>query len=295
MTLAVDIRGVWHSFAGSHGPPALEDVSLSVREGERLGILGPNGGGKSTLLRLVLGLLPLQRGEITVCGVSPSRARRDGLIGYVPQRPEMELAMPLSAREVLALGATWRLPAWRRVPPDMAAQVERTIDLVGAREFAERPVGSLSGGQLQRVLIGRALVSKPRILVLDEPMVGIDVAGQRQFASLLGEIHRTTGVTMLTVTHDLRAIVAGSDQVACLARRLHSHGSPQGLTPAVLAELFSHDVAGLMGELAGMHVHAHGAGETCPDGHRHGPGCSHAPDRSSGPDRSRGAGEGGGA
>jgi zinc transport system ATP-binding protein len=177
----------------------------------------------------------------------------------------------------------------------MAAQVERTIDLVGAREFAERPVGSLSGGQLQRVLIGRALVSKPRILVLDEPMVGIDVAGQRQFASLLGEIHRTTGVTMLTVTHDLRAIVAGSDQVACLARRLHSHGSPQGLTPAVLAELFSHDVAGLMGELAGMHVHAHGAGETCPDGHRHGPGCSHAPDRSSGPDRSRGAGEGGGA
>ena len=285
MTSAVDIRGVWHTFAGTHGTPTLEDVSLSVRAGERLGILGPNGGGKSTLLRLVLGLLPLQRGEITVCGVSPSKAHRDGLIGYVPQRPEMEMAMPLTAREVLAQGVTWRLAPWRRVPATLAAQVERTIDLVGARDFADKPVGSLSGGQVQRVLIGRALVGQPRILVLDEPMVGVDAAGQRQFASLLAEIHRTTGVTMLTVTHDLRAIVAGSDQVACLARRLHSHGSPKGLTPAVLAELFSHDVAGLMGELAGMHVHAHGPGETCPDGPSHGhergkghgPGCSHAP------------------
>lgn len=265
MTDAVHIKGLFHTYPGA-AVTALEDVSLSIGSGERVGILGPNGGGKSTLLKLILGLIPTQRGTITVCGLTPAEARRRGLIGYVPQRPETELSMPISAREVVELAATWRLPPWHRVSAGLLAQVEQTLGLVGATEFADRPVGTLSGGQLQRVLIARALVCKPRILALDEPMVGIDAAGQRQFASLLSAIHASTRITMLTVTHDLRAIVAGSDSVACLARRLHSHGSPTGLTPAVLAELFSHDVAGLMGELAGMHVHAHGAGESCPTG-----------------------------
>jgi zinc transport system ATP-binding protein len=279
---AVSITSVSYAYPDAPSP-ALEEVSLVVRSGERLGILGPNGGGKSTLLRLILGLLELQSGDIRVCGRTPAQARREGLIGYVPQRPEIELSMPLSAREVVELGAAWRLSPMRRVPASVRLLVEETLSLVGASEFADKPIGSLSGGQLQRVLIGRALVSRPRILALDEPMVGIDAAGQRQFASLLASIHARTGVTMLTVTHDLRAIVAGSDQVACLARRLHSHGSPTGLTPAVLAELFSHDVAGLMGELAGVHVHAHGAGEACPQSkpasccdHHHGHGEKHA-------------------
>jgi zinc transport system ATP-binding protein len=263
MSDAVVISDVGYTYPGA-ASAALEAVSLTVRNGERLGILGPNGGGKSTLLRLILGLIPLQQGSIAVCGTTPQEARQNRLIGYVSQRPELELSMPLSCREVVELAAAWQLAPWRSVSAEVRRNVDEVLRLVGAADYASRPIGSLSGGQLQRVLIARALVCKPRILALDEPMVGIDAAGQRQFAALLGTIHKATGITMLTVTHDLRAIAAGSDQVACLAQRLHSHGSPRGLTPEVLGELFSHDVAGLMGELEGVHVHAHGADESCP-------------------------------
>lgn len=271
---AVSIEQVAFRYPGADAP-ALEGVSLRVMHGERLGILGPNGGGKSTLLKLVLGLLEPTSGTIRVFGVSPKEARHRGYIGYVPQRPEVELGLPLSARDVVMLGALWRVPPWKSLAKEDAERVGRTIELVGASAYADRPVGKLSGGQMQRILIARALVCQPRILALDEPMVGIDASGQRTFAELLAKVHGELGVTMLTVTHDLRAIAAGSDRVACLARRLHSHGSPQGLTPRVLAELFSHDIAGLSGELGGMHVHAHGPGEACPAPEAKAPGCGH--------------------
>lgn len=263
--LAVEFDRVSFAYPGAPAP-ALEQVSLSVGVGERLGILGPNGGGKSTLIKLMLGLLEPSSGSVRVLGVPATQARQRGLIGYVPQRPDIELAMPLSVRDAITLGAAWRVSAWRRVPSSIKQRVDRMIALTGAREFAHKPIGALSGGQLQRALIARALAAETRILALDEPTVGIDAAGQLQFAELLQTVHAELGVTILVVSHDLRAIVAGSDRVACLARRLHSHTSPQGLTPQVLAELFSHDVAGLSalsGPLAGMHVHAHGAGEPC--------------------------------
>lgn len=262
---AVSYERVTFTYPGAE-KPALENVSLRVEPGERLGILGPNGGGKSTLLKLTLGLLPLGEGEgsaggggrIRIFGMSPREARAAGLIGYVPQRAEAELGLPVSVRQMVMLGAAWRLAPWRRVPRDVRRRVDDLIGLVGAEPYADRPVGKLSGGQLQRAMIARALAAGPRILALDEPTVGIDVAGQRHFADLLAAVHRELGVTILIVSHDLRAIVAGCDRVACLARRLHSHTSPQGLTPQVLAELFSHDVAGVLGE---VHLHAHAAGQ----------------------------------
>lgn len=264
---AVDIHQVSFTYPGA-AAPALEAVSLQVSTAERLGILGPNGGGKSTLLKLLLGLLPLQSGTIRVKGMTPEAARRAGVIGYVPQKVGVEMAMPLSVREFVTLGAAWRVAPWRRIPGDVRARVQRMLALAGAEAFADRPIGKLSGGQFQRAMIARALAADASILVLDEPTVGIDPAGQQQFADLLARIHADLGLTIMIVSHDLRAIVAGSDRVACLARRLHSHTSPQGLTPQILAEVFSHDVAGLTGSLSGMHVHAHGAGEPCTD-HAH--------------------------
>lgn len=274
---AVEYAGVTFTYPGAEAP-ALERVSLRVEPGERLGILGPNGGGKSTLLKLTLGLLPLHPGggTIRVFGRTPAQARAEGLIGYVPQRAEPELALPLSVRQMVTLGAAWRVPPWRRVPRETRERVASLLHLVGAEEYADRPVGKLSGGQLQRAMIARALAAKAKILALDEPTVGIDAVGQQRFADLLAAVHRELGVTILIVSHDLRAIVAGCDRVACLARRLHSHVSPQGLTPQVLAELFSHDVAGV---LAGVHIHAHDAA-TCPDpSHAH-PRLSSTPDPS---------------
>lgn len=266
---AVEIDGVTFTYPGAE-TPALEGVSLRVAPGERLGILGPNGGGKSTLLKIVLGLLQPGSGTVRVLGRSPAQARREGLIGYVAQRPNLELRLPLSVREAVLLGGAWRSAPWRPPPRSSREHAARMIDLVGAGEFADRPIGRLSGGQLQRALIARALAADAKILALDEPTVGIDAAGQARFAELLDRVHRELGLTILTITHDLRAIVAGSDRVACLACRLHSHTSPTGLTPQILAELFTHDVAGLAGlggALSGMHVHAHAAGEPCSEAH----------------------------
>lgn len=264
---AVELENVGFTYPGAANA-ALERITLRVENGERLGILGPNGGGKSTLLKIILGLLQPDTGTVRVLGLSPDRARRECLVGYVAQRPELELLLPLSVREAVTLGASWRTPAYRRVSADARKRADEMIQIVGAGGYADRPIGKLSGGQLQRALIARALAARVRIIALDEPTVGIDAAGQAMFAELLDRVHRDLRVTILVITHDLRAIAAGSDRVACLARRLHSHTSPQGLTPQILAELFTHDVAGLAGiggALAGMHVHAHGAGEPCND------------------------------
>lgn len=286
---AVELDGVCFTYPGGSAM-AVQGVSLRVMPGERLGILGPNGGGKTTLLKLILGLERPQSGRVRVGGLTPIEARKRGLLGYVPQRTEAELGFPMSVRQVVALGATWRMWPWQRVGPTVESRIERAIELVGAGGFASRPIGELSGGQLQRVMIARALAglgsgvgSGGGLLVLDEPTVGIDAAGQQQFAELLSVVHRAAAsgaggpLTILIVSHDIRAVAAGSDRVACLSRTLHYHDSPSGLTPQVLAEVFSHDVAGLVGlgglpgagALAGMHVHAHGPGEACP--HEHAP------------------------
>ncbi len=263
---AIEYEGVTFSYGrGVNGEGgerlALENVTLGVRAGERLGILGPNGGGKTTLLKLTLGLLGGYRGRIGVLGMSPERARRERVIGYVPQRVEAELAFPVSARQVVAMSASRGVPAWRRLGGDAASRVESALAVVGATELAERPIGKLSGGQLQRVMIARALAGQPKILLLDEPTVGIDIAGQQRFAELIRTVHERLGLTIIMVSHDLRTIAAGSDRVACLNSTLHSHVTPEGLTPEVLAEVFRHDVAAIFGD---VHVHAHPAGE-CPD------------------------------
>jgi zinc transport system ATP-binding protein len=244
---------------------AIEGVTLSVREGERLGVLGPNGGGKSTLLKLTLGLLRGYRGEIRVFGHTPQEARRMHLVGYVPQRVEAELRFPLSVEQVVTMAVAVGVPAWKGVPRESREAVRRALAEVGMDELRRRPIGELSGGQLQRVMIARAIAHAPRILILDEPTVGVDIAGQQQFGELLNRLHEHLHLTTIIVSHDLRTIAAGSDRVACLSRTLHSHTAPEGLTPAVLAEVFRHDVAAIFGD---VHVDAHMAAGCTHDHHK---------------------------
>ncbi len=281
---AIDYRAVTFRYGraaveslGAADVPVLQNITLAVRDGERLGILGPNGGGKSTLLKLTLGLLGGYDGEIRVFGLTPQQARRRRLIGYVPQRIEAELDFPLTVRQVAALPASLSLKPWQRVPPDLDRHIDESLRVVGMLDRAQTPIGRLSGGQLQRVMIARALACSPRILVLDEPTVGIDVAGQQQFAALLTRLHAELKLTIVVVSHDLRTVAAGCDRVACLSRTLHSHTAPEGLTPAVLAEVFRHDVAAIFG--SDLHVHAHPAAacpmESAAHTHEHGPGCDH--------------------
>jgi len=275
---------------GAPDTNVLQNITLDVREGERLGILGPNGGGKSTLLRLTLGLLTGYDGEIRVFGLSPEQARRRRVIGYVPQRIEAELDFPLTVRQVVSLAATLPLRPWQRVPPELDERINESLRVVGMLDKSSTPIGRLSGGQLQRVMIARALACSPRVLVLDEPTVGIDVAGQQQFAELLARLHDELNLTIVVVSHDIRTVAAGCDRVACLSRTLHSHTAPEGLTPAVLAEVFRHDVAAIFG--GDLHVHAHAA-SACPiegAAHAQGKGCGHAhADERSHHDRAGGA------
>ncbi|MFG0330018.1 MAG: metal ABC transporter ATP-binding protein [Phycisphaerales bacterium] len=225
---------------------ALERVTMHIPAGTRLGIVGPNGGGKSTLLKLVLGLLKPDEGTIRIFGKPPGHACRERWIGYVPQRHEVEFNFPLSVRQVVRLGLVGDgHGVFRRADRAGREAADESIDRVGMTRFADRPIGDLSGGQQQRVFIARALVNRPRILILDEPLVGVDEVGQRQFSEFMQAVHADYGFTLVTVSHDLRAIAASSDQVACLNRRLHFHDAPSGLTHEVLSEVFEHSVAGV--------------------------------------------------
>ncbi|MDX2017766.1 MAG: ATP-binding cassette domain-containing protein [Planctomycetota bacterium] len=265
---AVEYEGV--SFAYSESGTgatrlALENISLCVHAGERLGILGPNGGGKSTLLKLTLGLLH-GTGTVRVFGRSPAEARRAGLIGFVAQRSEAESAFPLSVAQVVEMGATVGLSPFASPSSETKAAIAEALRVTGADEFAAKPIGALSGGQFQRAMIARALAGKPKLLLLDEPMVGVDPAGQQQFALLLERLSRELGLTIMVVSHDLRTVASGCDRVACLSRTLHFHDDPAGLTPAVLAEVFRHDVAAIFGPAVALDAS---------QPHTHGPGCTH--------------------
>lgn len=233
------------SFAYVHGVRILESITMHIPRGTRLGIVGPNGGGKSTLLKLILGLLRPSEGGITVFGRSPHQACRRSMIGYVPQCHDVEIAFPLSVSQVVRQGIVGRTGMFRRASTEDRRAAEEAMEQVGIADIAGKPIGDLSGGQQQRVFLARALAGRPQLLVLDEPMVGIDEVGQAKFAQLMDSIHQTYKLTVLIVSHDLRAIVAGCDQVACLNRRLHFHAAPAGLTREVLAEVFNHNLAGV--------------------------------------------------
>ena len=271
--IAVEIDHVSFAYEGAQDRVvALDDVSLTVREGERLGILGPNGGGKTTLLKLMLGELEPDLGAVRVFGRSAKDARRDGLVGWLPQRLGADLAWPLSVRQVVELGIAVRLGPLTRLSAQDRTRVDSALELVGMLDKQDRPIGALSGGQVQRVMIARAIAPRPRLLVLDEPTLGVDVRGQRLFAEMIETLQRELGLTVVIVTHELRTIAASAERVACLSRRLHFHDAPQGLTPGVLAQVFAHDVEGIFGE---VHVDAHSA-EDCDDpGHTHDHGCDH--------------------
>jgi zinc transport system ATP-binding protein len=192
-------------------------------------------------------------------GMAAHEARRAGIIGYVPQRNEAELAFPISVRHAVSMTVERSLRPWQSLSRESRDAVTHAMEVVGIAHLSDRPVGRLSGGQLQRAMIARAIAARPSILLLDEPTVGIDVSGQQQFAEMLVALHQSLKLTVIVVSHDIRTVAAGCDRIACLSRTLHSHVSPEGLTPRVLAEVFRHDVAAIFGD---VHVDAHAA-STC--------------------------------
>jgi zinc transport system ATP-binding protein len=201
------------------GVPALEDVSLEVEDGEFLGLVGPNGGGKSTLLRIVLGLLAPDAGTVSVLGLPPARAR--GELGYVPQFAGFRRDFPVTVEETVLLGRLGRTRATFGYRARDRALALRAMEETGVADLRLRPVHALSGGQLQRALISRALAGEPRILLLDEPTANIDLRAEVDIFDLLKRLNAR--MTIVVVSHDIGFVSQYITRIACLNRTLLCH------------------------------------------------------------------------
>ncbi len=208
----------------------LIDASLAVHAGEVVTLIGPNGAGKSTLIRILLGLLKPDRGRVD---------RRPGLtIGYLPQRFEVDAALPVNVERFLALTGTG------------AEGIGEALGEVGLEDSAHKQLHALSGGELRRVLLARALVRKPDLLVLDEPLQGVDVAGQADLYRRIGKARRASGAGVVLVSHDLHLVMAESDRVICLNHHVCCAGRPEAVSrdPQYLA---------LFGPTVAVYTHSH--------------------------------------
>jgi zinc transport system ATP-binding protein len=226
LPLAIETHDLW---AGYDGDVILEGISLQVRPLDFVGLIGPNGGGKTTLLRVLLGLLPPMRGTVRIQGRSPVEARTR--IGYVPQTAEFDRRFPIRVWDVVEMGRLGVRGLLKRFTRRDDQIVETALERVGLRDLARKPVGELSGGQLQRALIARALATEPDILLLDEPTSNVDPGIEGGIYELLRELNREA--TILLVTHDIGIISSFVKTVGCLNRHLHTHGTSD-ITPDML-------------------------------------------------------------
>ena len=223
MDASQEVISVRHLWAGYGGEPVLEDINLSVKALDFIGLIGPNGGGKTTLFKVLLGLLPPTRGKVRVMGQSVEAGRR--YIGYVPQVVEFDRDFPINVWEVARMGRLSHrrlLHRYTAEDDEAVAQALRSVEMLNLRD---RAIGALSGGQWQRVYIARALATEPRILLLDEPMASVDTQVSGSVYELLNRLNER--ITILMVSHDMSAISSHVKTVGCLNRRLFYHGEKQ--------------------------------------------------------------------
>jgi zinc/manganese transport system ATP-binding protein len=197
------------------GRQILQDVTFTMRQGEFTGLIGSNGAGKTTLLRVILGLQAPTSGAVRVAG--QTRTRRAGLVGYVPQKIALDPDMPLRARDLVGLGLDGQrlglpLPSARR-----RKLIDEMLSAVGAERFADARVGNLSGGEQQRVMIAHALISRPRLLLLDEPLANLDIASEQDVVTVLGQVAREQQVAVLISAHDMNPLLPVMDRLVYLA------------------------------------------------------------------------------
>ncbi|MEL7048615.1 MAG: ATP-binding cassette domain-containing protein [Pseudomonadota bacterium] len=242
----------------------LTGIDLDIRAGEILTIIGPNGGGKTTLVRVLLGLQPPTSGEL--------HRSSDLRIGYVPQRFDRDLAMPLTAGAFLALGQR-----------QTADQIRAALADCGAEQVIETQLSDLSGGELQRVVLTRALLQNPRLLVLDEPVRGVDHLGEADLYNLIGRLRTERGFGIVLVSHDLHVVMAASDRVICLNKHICCSGQPTTVAQhPEYARMFGREAATAFAVYEHHHDHAHGlSGDPVSDGQNPGDSCCGSADQKS--------------
>ena len=227
MPVAVELRDVSFSYPG--GPEVLHEVDLAVDTGEFVAIAGPNGGGKTTLLRVALGLERPTGGEALLFGEPATRFSGRARIGYLAQRTQLGIDAPISVREVVATGRVPRRGLFGPLRAADRAIVEESIGRVGLSAHAGSVLTHLSGGQQQRAFIAKALAARPDLLVLDEPTAGVDVDAQETLAALLEELHRDLGVTILFASHEFGAVERFVDRLVLVRGAVVFDGDPHAL------------------------------------------------------------------
>ena len=222
----VKLEDVWVQY---NGVPILEGINLAIEPDDFLGIIGPNGGGKTTLLKIILGLISPSRGKVSVLGKPPEKSRSK--IGYVPQHNLFDRDFPISVGDVVLMGRYGKSGLFRRYSSEDRRATQDALQTVGMLDYKDRQMGKLSGGELQRIFIARALVAEPKLLLLDEPTASVDPAMQTEFYELLEKLKKQMAIVL--VSHDISAISIYVDKLACLNRQLHYHGSKE-ITPEIL-------------------------------------------------------------
>jgi zinc/manganese transport system ATP-binding protein len=219
----------------------LRDVSFEIKPGEFTGLIGSNGAGKTTLFRSILGLQTATSGTIRIAG--QPRSRRNPLIGYVPQKYLLDPDMPLRARDLVALGIDGHRFGFPRRSPDRDLLIEEMLAAVEADRFADARVGTLSGGEQQRVLLAHALISRPRLLLLDEPIANLDLRAGHEIVLLLARIARSQQVAVLISAHEMNPLLEVMDRIVYVASGRAASGTTEEVVRSdVLSELYGHGV-----------------------------------------------------
>lgn len=209
------------------GREVLSGITLSLAPGRFLGLIGPNGAGKTSCLKVIMGVHRPTRGSVRVLGSAPWKlGHKAHHIGYVPQRPLAERWAPFSVFDVVMMGRSCCIGLGRRAGEKDRRMVQETLVRMDIADRADTPIGRLSGGQFQRVMIARAMCRKTRLLILDEPNEGVDLPHQERLYHLLKELQQERGLTVITVSHDVSMLARYADELACINRTLHVHGDP---------------------------------------------------------------------
>lgn len=239
MTAALEVAGVTVRYGEVL---ALDDVSLRVQAGRVTGLIGMNGSGKSTLFKVITGMVRPEAGSLLLAGRQPTTARRQGIVGYVPQSEDVDWTFPVSVRDVVMMGRYGHQGLTRRPRPEDRRAVAEALARVELTDYADRQIGQLSGGQRKRAFVARGIAQDAQILLLDEPFAGVDKRSEATIVRLLREL-AGDGRTVLVSTHDLHALPQLADEAVLLMRRILFHGPvAEALVPERLALAFGLDV-----------------------------------------------------
>ena len=248
MSLALQIKNLSFSYGEKM---ILRDINLDVESGDYIGIIGPNGSGKSTLIKVILGILEHTEGNIKILGSDIKSVKNSNKIGYISQKANsFNGAFPATVFEVVGAGLKNNMGVFSKYTKEEKEKINEALDIVGMKDYKKSLIGRLSGGQQQRVFIARAIVGKPEILFLDEPMVGVDQASEDAVYCLLARLNKEMGITIIMVTHDIGAITVHANKIVCMSSgSLKMHNMNEKLTNEDIASLYEYGV--------NVHMHEH--------------------------------------